>query len=118
MPAQVKGVLRLPPAQLRTIFPALRNPANRNKSVELTPKQFRWAFTNTMSGELGFDERLRGSGRCCCCRRRRQVSQAQDSVTAALDQQVIAQTSLVQAQQSAVTAQRALTSARVDAKRA
>src|SRR5437763_16722912 len=31
-PAQVKGVLRLPPAQLRTIFPVLRNPANKNKT--------------------------------------------------------------------------------------
>jgi pimeloyl-ACP methyl ester carboxylesterase len=51
VPAQVKGVLRLPPAQLRTILPALRNPANRDKSVELTPKQFRWAFTSTMSDE-------------------------------------------------------------------
>jgi pimeloyl-ACP methyl ester carboxylesterase len=50
-PAPVKGVLRLPPAELRTVFPALRNPANRNKTVELTPKQFRWAFTNTMSDE-------------------------------------------------------------------
>jgi len=50
-PAQVKGVLRLPPAQLRTVFPTLRNPANKNKSMELTPKQFRWAFTNTMSDE-------------------------------------------------------------------
>jgi pimeloyl-ACP methyl ester carboxylesterase len=50
-PAPVKGVLRLPPAELRTVFPALRNPANRKKTVELTPKQFRWAFTNTMSDE-------------------------------------------------------------------
>jgi pimeloyl-ACP methyl ester carboxylesterase len=48
-PAPVKGVLRLPPAELRTVFPALRNPANRNKTVELTPKQFRFSFTNTMN---------------------------------------------------------------------
>jgi pimeloyl-ACP methyl ester carboxylesterase len=48
-PAPVKGVLRLPPAELRTVFPALRNPTNKNKTVELTPKQFRWAFTNTMN---------------------------------------------------------------------
>src|SRR6188472_2668670 len=27
-PAQIKGVLRLPPPELRTVFPALRNPAN------------------------------------------------------------------------------------------
>lgn len=48
-PAPVKGVLRLPPAELRTVFPALRNPANRKKTVALTPKQFRFSFTNTMN---------------------------------------------------------------------
>ena len=48
-PAQVKGVLRLPIAQLRASFPALKNPANFNRTVELTPKQFHYAFTNTMS---------------------------------------------------------------------
>jgi alpha-beta hydrolase superfamily lysophospholipase len=48
-PAPVKGVLRLPPALLRTVFPALRNPANRKKTVPLTPKQFRRGFTNTMN---------------------------------------------------------------------
>ena len=37
-PAQVKGVLRLPPAQIRTVWPALRNPANRKKTVPLTPE--------------------------------------------------------------------------------
>jgi alpha-beta hydrolase superfamily lysophospholipase len=50
-PAPVKGVLRLPPAQLRSAFPVLGNPANRNRTVELTPKQFHYAFTNTMSDE-------------------------------------------------------------------
>ena len=48
-PAPVKGVLRLPPAELRTVFPALRNPAKRNKTIELTPKQFNFSFTNTMN---------------------------------------------------------------------
>jgi pimeloyl-ACP methyl ester carboxylesterase len=48
-PAPVKGVLRLPPAQLRATFPALGNPANRNRTVELTPKQFHYNFTNTMA---------------------------------------------------------------------
>lgn len=48
-PAPVKGVLRLPPAQLRAAFPVLGNPANRNRTVELTPGQFHYGFTNTMS---------------------------------------------------------------------
>jgi alpha-beta hydrolase superfamily lysophospholipase len=48
-PAPVKGVLRLPIAQLRAAFPALKNPANRGRTVELTPKQFHYAFTNTMN---------------------------------------------------------------------
>src|SRR5918911_3187461 len=41
-PAPVKGVLRLPPPLLRTVLPALRNPANRHRSVPMTPKQFRY----------------------------------------------------------------------------
>src|SRR3954471_8152590 len=48
-PAPVKGVLGLPPALLRTAFPALRNPANRKKTVPMTPEQFRRGFTNTMN---------------------------------------------------------------------
>src|SRR3954469_9290903 len=48
-PAPVKGVLRVPPNLLRTVFPALRNPANRKKTVPLTPEQFRYHFTNTMN---------------------------------------------------------------------
>jgi alpha-beta hydrolase superfamily lysophospholipase len=48
-PAPVKGVLRLPPALLRTVFPALRNPANRKRTVPLTAEQFRRGFTNTMN---------------------------------------------------------------------
>src|SRR4051794_18963028 len=47
-PVAVKGVLRLPPAQLRAAFPVLSNPANRNGTVELKPRQFNYAFTNTM----------------------------------------------------------------------
>jgi pimeloyl-ACP methyl ester carboxylesterase len=48
-PAPVRGVLRLPPAQLRAAFPVLANPANRKRTVELSPKQFHFGFTNTMS---------------------------------------------------------------------
>jgi alpha-beta hydrolase superfamily lysophospholipase len=50
-PAPVKGVLRLPPALLRTVFPALRNPANRKRTVPMTAKQFHRGFTNTMNDE-------------------------------------------------------------------
>jgi alpha-beta hydrolase superfamily lysophospholipase len=50
-PAPVKGVLRLPVAALRSAFPVLRNPLNRNRAVPLTPKQFHFAFTNTLSEE-------------------------------------------------------------------
>ena len=50
-PAPVKGVLRLPLAQLRAASPALSNPVNLKRTVELTPKQFHYAFTNTMSDE-------------------------------------------------------------------
>jgi hypothetical protein len=45
----VKDVLRLPPAELRSVFPVLGNPTNNNKVVELTPKQFDYASTNTRS---------------------------------------------------------------------
>src|SRR5258708_5745217 len=43
------GVQRLPPAQIRTVWPALRNTANRKKTVPLTAKQFHFRFTNTMN---------------------------------------------------------------------
>jgi pimeloyl-ACP methyl ester carboxylesterase len=46
--APVKGVLKLPCSMLRVGFPALRNPANRHRAVALTPKQFNYAFTNTL----------------------------------------------------------------------
>jgi pimeloyl-ACP methyl ester carboxylesterase len=48
-PAPVKGVLRVPPAMLRAIFPVLGNPANRSRTVKLTLKQFHYVFTNTMT---------------------------------------------------------------------
>jgi alpha-beta hydrolase superfamily lysophospholipase len=50
-PAPVKGVLRLPVSALRSAFPVLRNPLNRNRAVPLTPKQFHYGFTNTVSEE-------------------------------------------------------------------
>ena len=49
--AAVKGIAKLPPAQLKSGFPVLKNPANNHKAVMLTPEQFHYAFTNTMSEE-------------------------------------------------------------------
>jgi pimeloyl-ACP methyl ester carboxylesterase len=50
-PAPIKGVLRLPIAQLRAAFPVLGNPGNRSRTVALTRAQFHYAFTNTMDAE-------------------------------------------------------------------
>jgi pimeloyl-ACP methyl ester carboxylesterase len=48
-PAQIKGVLPLPLAQLRAALPALRNPANLHKSVALTKEEFKFGFGNALS---------------------------------------------------------------------
>lgn len=50
-PAPVKGILKLPLSTLRVGFPALRNPANVKRAVPLTPEQFHYAFTNTLTAE-------------------------------------------------------------------
>ena len=47
--APVKGVLALPASSLKSGLPALKNPANRHRSVKLTPEEFHYAFTNTLS---------------------------------------------------------------------
>jgi non-heme chloroperoxidase len=47
--APPKGILVLPPSTLRAGFPALKNPFNRNGLCPISPKQFRWRFTNTLS---------------------------------------------------------------------
>jgi pimeloyl-ACP methyl ester carboxylesterase len=54
-PAQIKGVLPLPLAQLRAGLPALGNPANLHKSVSLTEKEFRFGFGNAVSEEESAD---------------------------------------------------------------
>jgi pimeloyl-ACP methyl ester carboxylesterase len=48
-PAQIKGVLPLPLAQLRAALPALGNPANLHKAVSLTAKEFRFGFGNELT---------------------------------------------------------------------
>jgi pimeloyl-ACP methyl ester carboxylesterase len=47
--APPKGVLKLPFSALRVASAALRNPTNSHKAVALTPKQFHYAFGNTLS---------------------------------------------------------------------
>jgi alpha-beta hydrolase superfamily lysophospholipase len=50
-PAQIKGVLPLPLAQLRAGLPALGNPANLHRAVSLTESEFRFGFGNAVSEE-------------------------------------------------------------------
>jgi alpha-beta hydrolase superfamily lysophospholipase len=50
-PAQIKGVLPLPLAQLRSALPVLGNPANLHRAVSLTQKEFRFGFGNALTEE-------------------------------------------------------------------
>src|SRR5260370_1421265 len=50
-PAQIKGVYILPPAQAKVASVALKNPANRHKAQMLTPEEFHYGFTNTLTLE-------------------------------------------------------------------
>lgn len=50
-PAQPKGVLPLPLAQLISGFPVLGHPSNLRRTVMLTPEQFHYGFTNELSPE-------------------------------------------------------------------
>lgn len=50
-PAQIKGVLPLPLAQLRAGLPALGNPTNLHKAVSLTREEFRFGFGNALTEE-------------------------------------------------------------------
>ena len=47
-PAQMKGVLPLPLAQLRAGLPALGNPLNLHKAIALTKSEFRFGFGNAL----------------------------------------------------------------------
>ncbi len=47
--AGVKGVKALPFDQIRATFPVLHNPANRDRAVPITEKEFHFAFTNNLS---------------------------------------------------------------------
>jgi pimeloyl-ACP methyl ester carboxylesterase len=47
--APVRGIFTLPLSELRVGNVALKNPANRHRAVALSPEQFHYAFTNTLS---------------------------------------------------------------------
>lgn len=49
--APTEGVRVNPVSQARSLFPALKNPANRRRAVGFTPEEFHYAFTNTLSAE-------------------------------------------------------------------
>src|ERR687885_874396 len=49
--AAAKGVLTLPPSELRSAFPVLKSPLNNHRAVALSPEEFHYAFTNTLSEE-------------------------------------------------------------------
>ena len=49
--AGVRGIVKLPFAQLKSGFPVLKNPANNHRAVTLTFDEFRYAFANTMTEE-------------------------------------------------------------------
>ena len=49
--APTEGVQVSPLSQIKARFPALKNPANRHKAVAFTPKEWHYAFTNTLSEE-------------------------------------------------------------------
>ncbi len=50
-PAPFRGVLPLPFSALKSAWPVLGNPANRNRAIPLTYEQFRYGFANAVSEE-------------------------------------------------------------------
>ena len=49
--APTEGVRVNPVSQVKSLFPALKNPANRHKAVGFSAKEFHYAFTNTLTEE-------------------------------------------------------------------
>jgi non-heme chloroperoxidase len=54
-PAPFRGVLPLPISALKSGFPVLHNPANRNRAVPLTYEQFRYGFANAVDEDEARD---------------------------------------------------------------
>ncbi len=50
-PGPFRGVLPLPFSALKSAWPVLGNPANRNRAIPLTYEQFRFGFANAVSEE-------------------------------------------------------------------
>jgi non-heme chloroperoxidase len=50
-PAPFRGVLPLPLSALKSAWPVLGNPANRNRAIPLTYEQFRFGFANAVGEE-------------------------------------------------------------------
>jgi non-heme chloroperoxidase len=50
-PAPFRGVLPLPFSALKSAWPVLGNPANRNRAIPLSFDQFRYGFANAVSEE-------------------------------------------------------------------
>ena len=49
--APTEGVRVNPPSQIKSLFPFLKNPANRHRPAGFTQEQFHYAFTNTLTRE-------------------------------------------------------------------
>ena len=49
--APTEGVRVTPLSQAKSLFPALKNPANYHRAVGFTPEEFHYAFANTLSRE-------------------------------------------------------------------
>ena len=49
--APTEGVRVNPVSQIKSLFPALNNPAKRHQAVGFTAEQFHYAFTNTLDAE-------------------------------------------------------------------
>lgn len=55
-PAPIRGVRAMVPfASLRSLLPALRNPANRKRAVSLSSEQFRYAIGNALPADESDD---------------------------------------------------------------
>jgi hypothetical protein len=49
--APTEGVRVTPVSQIRSLFPVLKNPADRHRAVGFTKEQFHYAFTTVLSRE-------------------------------------------------------------------